>query len=415
MSEQKKFFKKLAKEGYTILVPDMCPIHFDLLGHYVSRTGMKLVVITPEGRDPKDQGLNAIHNDACYPVIIIAGAFIHELRTGKYDLNKTAVIISQTGGGCRASNYLSLFRKAFAKEYPTVPVLSLNFSGLEKEFSLPLSLGRALNLYYGVIYGDMLMNLSNQAYAYHPKEKVDAALRECLDYLKVRIGHLGFFKKKMVLRYLLNKFMDFQPGEDRKPRVGVVGEIYVKYSPYANNHLGDFLLKEGCEPVFPSLNEFVLYSLYNYFVDHDYYGRNKKSYPFLRLFYRHCLKISRESAKVLEGTKFIPFDDFEEVVASGKEVIDIGVKMGEGWLIPAEMVCFAHHGVENIVVVQPFGCLPNHIVGKGMIRPVKALCPEANIVPLDFDASSTSVNQENRLKLMLSNARNKPNTGDENQ
>lgn len=405
MSEQKKFFDKLAKEGYTILVPDMCPIHFDLLSHYLSQTGMKLVVITPKGRDAKDQGLNAIHNDACYPVIIIAGAFINELRSGKYDLNKTAVMISQTGGGCRASNYLSMFKKAFAKEFPNVPVLSLNFSGLEKERSLPLSIPRALNLYFGVIYGDFLMNLSNQAYAYYPKEDVDACLKECLDYLKARIGHAKFFQKRRVLRYLLEKFKPFQPYGERKPRVGVVGEIYVKYSPYANNHLGDFLLKEGCEPVFPSLNEFVLYCLYNYFVDHDYYGRNKKSYPLLRIAYKYALGLTRLSAKMLKGTAFHPFDDFEDVVASGKQVINIGVKMGEGWLIPAEMVCFANHGVNNIVVVQPFGCLPNHIVGKGMIRPVKALCPDANIVPLDFDASSTSVNQENRLKLMLSNAK----------
>lgn len=405
MSEQKKFFKKLAKEGYTVLVPDMCPIHFDLLSYYLSKTGMKLKVITPKGRGAKDQGLNAIHNDACYPVIIIAGAFIEELRTGKYDLNKTAVIISQTGGGCRASNYLSLFRKAFEKEFPTVPVLSLNFSGLEKERSLPLSLGRALNLYFGVIYGDFLMNLSNQAYAYHEKEKVDAALKDCLDYLKQRIGHLSFFSSKKILKHLLSKFLELAPTGTRKMRVGIVGEIYVKYSPYANNHIGDFLLKEGCEPVFPSLNEFVLYCLYNYFVDHDYYGRNKKSYPLLRLAYRFALSLTRKSAKILQGTTYLPFDDFEDVVASGKEVINIGVKMGEGWLIPAEMVCFARHGVSHIVVVQPFGCLPNHIVGKGMIRPVKALCPEANIVPLDFDASSTSVNQENRLKLMLSQSK----------
>ena len=405
MSEQKKFFKKLAKEGYTVLIPDMCPIHFDLLSHYVSKSGMKLVIVTPEGREAKDQGLNAIQNDACYPVIIIAGAFIQELKSGKYDLNKTAVMISQTGGGCRASNYLSLFRKAFAKEFPQVPVLSLNFSGLEKSRSLPLSLPRILNLYFGVIYGDFLMNLSNQAYPYHPKEEVDKTLKECLEYLKTRIGHLSFFKKKRILRFLLEKFKHLQPMGERKPRIGVVGEIYVKYSPYANNHLGDFLLKEGCEPVFPSSNEFVLYCLYNYFVDHDYYGRNKKSYPLLRLAYRYALSITRQAAKMLEGTSFIPFDDFEEVVNAGKKVINIGVKMGEGWLIPAEMVCFAHHGVDNIVVVQPFGCLPNHIVGKGMVRPVKALCPNANIVPLDFDASSTSVNQENRLKLMLSNAK----------
>ena len=402
-NERKKFFKKLDKEKYTVLVPDMCPIHFDMLSHYLSQKGMKLVVVTPEGREAKDEGLTAIHNDACYPVIIIAGAFIKELKSGKYDLNKTAVIITQTGGGCRASNYLALFRKAFEKEFPTVPVISFNFSGLEKEKSFPLTLKKAINMYYAVIYGDFLMNLSNQAYSYHPKEKVDKVLEECLTQLKKDIGHRRFLKRKKYLKWILEKFKCVEPSEKRKPRVGIVGEIYVKYSPYANNHLGDFLLTSNCEPVFPSLNEFVLYWLYNQFIDHDYYGRNKGSYLFLRLAYKIALRITRTSNKILEGSRFLPYDDFEDVVAAGKKVINKGVKMGEGWLIPAEMVAFAEGNTKNIVVVQPFGCLPNHIVGKGMIRAVKNICPDANIVPLDFDASSTTVNQENRLKLMLAN------------
>ena len=402
-NEQKKFFKKLEKEHYTVLVPDMCPIHFAVLSSYLSQKGMNLVVVTPEGREAKDLGLTAIHNDSCYPVIIIAGAFIKELRSGKYDLNKTAVIISQTGGGCRASNYLSLFKKAFDKEFPTVPVLSFNLSGLEKERSLPLTLNRALHMYLTVVYGDFLMNLTNQAYTYYPKEEVDKALNICLDRLKNEVGSFKYLRRKKHLKWMKQQFMHLQPPEKRKPRVGVVGEIYVKYSPYANNHLGDFLLSADCEPVFPSLNEFVLYTLYNYIIDFKYYGRNKAIYPGLKIAYKVCLKITRTSNKILRDTSFLPFDDFADVVEAGTKVINEGVKMGEGWLIPAEMVCFAEGNTKNIVVVQPFGCLPNHIVGKGMIRAVKQVCPEANIVPLDFDASSTSVNQENRLKLMLAN------------
>ena len=400
---RKELFTKLRKEKYTILVPDMCPIHFNIIAEGMRRRGYNMVIVTPHGREAKDDGLTAIQNDACYPVVIIAGAFIHELRSGNYDLDHTAVIISQTGGGCRASNYLALFRKAFAKEFPQVPVLSFNFSGLEKETSLPISLGSGLELYHSVLYGDFLTNLVNQARAYYAKEEVDAALEECLVYIKAKLGKASFYRRQKNYKFFLSRFAKLQPTGKRKPRVGVVGEIYVKYSPYANNELCEFLLRSDVEPVFPSLNEFVLYCLYNWLIDHDYYGRNKKSYPLLKLAYRYLLHITRSMNKALTGTAFLPYDDFEEVISCGKKVIDIGVKMGEGWLIPAEMVCFASNGVPNIVVVQPFGCLPNHIVGKGMVRPVKALCPNANIVPLDFDASSTSVNQENRLKLMLAN------------
>ncbi len=400
---REELFARLKKEKYTILVPDMCPIHFNIIAQGLRNRGYNMVIVTPHGREAKDDGLTAIQNDACYPVVIIAGAFIHELRSGKYDLNRTAVIISQTGGGCRASNYLALFRKAFAKEFPQVPVLSFNFSGLEKETSLPITLGLGLELYHGVLYGDFLTNLVNQARTYHAKEEVDAALNDCLDYIKGKLGKASFYKKKKHYKYFVSRFEKLQPEGKRKPRVGVVGEIYVKYSPYANNELCEFLLRSDVEPVFPSLNEFVLYCLYNWLVDHNYYGRYKHSYPMLKIAYKYLIHITRSMNKALTGTSFLPYDDFEEVVSCGEKVIDIGVKMGEGWLIPAEMVCFASHDVPNIVVVQPFGCLPNHIVGKGMVRPVKALCPNANIVPLDFDASSTSVNQENRLKLMLAN------------
>ena len=401
---RKALFEKLKRDHYTLLIPDMCPIHFSLMKILIERHfGMKAVVVTPVGRGAKDAGLSTVHNDSCYPVIVTCGAFVDELRKGGYDLNRTAVIISQTGGGCRASNYLSLFKKAFAKEFPTVPVLSLNFSGLSKDTAIPLGLGLIRELYQSVLYGDFLMNLEMQARAYHDETEVQALTQECLNELIGQIGTGAFFKAEKNYKHILEKYKKFNPPEKRKPRVGIVGEIYVKYSPYANNHLTDYLFSAGVEPTLPSLNECVLYCMKNYFIDNQYYGMNKLIMPFLRIFYRHCLKKTKRCADILKGTNFLPYSDFEEVVSCGKEVIDLGVKMGEGWVIPAEMVDYARHGVKNIVVVQPFGCLPNHIVGKGMIRPVKQLCPEANIVPLDFDASSTSVNQENRLKLMLSN------------
>ena len=403
MNSRKAFFKKLRDEGYTILVPDMCPIHFAIMTSILNRRGYKMAVVTPHGRGAKDAGLSAVHNDSCYPVIVTCGAFIEELRTGKHDLNKTAVIISQTGGGCRASNYLSLFKKALAKEFPTVPVISLNFSGLEKERSLPLDIPTGLELYRAVLYGDFIQNLYNQSLAYYPRDLVDEAKKDCIKHVVDELGTRKYRKEKPNYLYFLERFSSLQPFGEKKPRVGIVGEIYVKYSAYANNNLGDFLVANGTEAVFPSLNEFLLYYVYNTFVDYSYYGRGKKAHPVFRLFYKYALRKTRKTADLLKGTTFLPYEDFEDIVSCGKEVIDSGVKMGEGWLIPSEMVCFARHDVKNIVVVQPFGCLPNHIVGKGMVRAVKEVCPEANIVPLDFDASSTSVNQENRLKLMLSN------------
>ena len=401
--ERRKFFRKLEKEHYTILIPDMCPIQIGILARVLAKDGMNLVVVTPKDRGAKDEGLASIHNDACYPALITCGAFVEALKSGKYDLNHTCVLMTQTGGGCRASNYIALYRKAFEKEFPTVPVLSLNFSGLEKDFSLPIGPKRAINLYMAVLYGDFLMNLVNQSRPYYGDEKTNAALEDCLNALDAEIGHLSFLKIKKNYQMILNRFQELEPPEERKPRVAIVGEIFVKYSPYANNHLKDFLVKQGTEVVEPSLNEFLLYCIYNAINDNRLYGSNKGSVGLYRFAYRKALKLTRQANAMLKGTRFNPFEDFEEIPQNATEVISTGVKMGEGWLIPGEMVTFSKHGIKNIVVVQPFGCLPNRIVGKGMIRPVKERYPDENIVPLDFDASSTQVNQENRLKLMLAN------------
>ena len=404
MNSRKALFRKLAKENYTVLCPDMLPIHFALLSKLVKDIhGLNIKVVSPKGRTAKDEGLKSVHNDACYPALITLGQFIAELNTGKYDLSKTAVIMSQTGGGCRASNYISLFRKAFAKLYPTVPVLSLNFSGLEKDHSLPLTPRFIVGAITCIQYGDMIMNLADQcapyeAYPGQVKETTDRVLNT----LTAQIGTPKFLRVWKNLRYILEEFKKLPLPKERKPRVAIVGEIYVKYSPYANNDLADYLVKQGCEVAFPSLSEFVLYCAYNMIEDGRRYGIKKGVARITKYVYRYYLKRTRKMNALLQGTNFIPYEDFEEVVKAAKEIISTGVKMGEGWLIPAEMLEYGRHGVYNIVCAQPFGCLPNHIVGKGMIRPLKKLCPELNVTPLDFDASSTPVNQENRLKLMLS-------------
>ena len=404
--QRRAFFKKLCKEHYTVIVPDMLPIHFDLIRSILAKKGLNYVVVPPMGREAKDEGLRTVQNDACYPAIITTGQFVSELKSGKYDLNKTAVIMSQTGGGCRASNYITLIRKALEKEFPTVPVISLNFSGLEKMFSLPLNLREMYQMIHAVMYGDMLMNLYDQAIPYHEEKEVTDALNYCMDELKKKIGHHSFYRRRANYKMMLKAFDNLKPNiEKRKPRVGIVGEIYVKYSAYANNNLAEFLVKQGCEVVYPSLAEFCLYCIYNNINDYNQYGQGKATVGAFKIAYRIFLKATRTQAKAMKNSGFLPYEDFEHVIEEGKKVINTGVKMGEGWLIPAEMVAFVEGDTKNIVVVQPFGCLPNHIVGKGMIRPVKALVPEANIIPLDFDASSTQVNQENRLKLMLANLR----------
>ena len=403
MSKRSKFFRKIRKEHYTIIAPDMLPIHFGILSSVLEHYGYHISIVSPSGREVKDEGLRAIHNDACYPAMIVAGQFAKELKSGKYDLNKTAVIMSQTGGGCRASNYISLLRKGLGKEFPTVPVLSINLSGLEKEQSLPFTIPLIRRMLNGITYGDMIMTLYDQALPYHDKEAVEAAKARCIDEMRALAGKRKFLHLDENLRFIMDQFKDLTPAKQRKPKVAIVGEIYVKYSPYANNNLAEFLRGQDVEVVYPSFTEFILYCIYNILNDYKLYGMNALTARAARIIYKHFIRKSRKMNKYLTDSSFDPFEDFEYVIAEGEKIISTGVKMGEGWLIPAEMLAYAESGTVNIVCVQPFGCLPNHIVGKGMVRPLKRLCPEINIVPLDFDASSSQVNQENRLKLMLAN------------
>ena len=382
----------------------MLPTHFDILIAVLNKEGYNIKIVSPKGREAKDEGLRAIHNDACYPALIVAGQFIAELKSGQYDLDHTAVIMSQTGGGCRASNYISLFRKAFNELFPTVPVLSINFSGLEKDASLPFNVPLALKAVTAVQYGDMIFNLELQTRPYETYPgQVEEIKKDLAAKLKAQIGKPSFMKLKKNLLMIRDAFSIIPLPEKRKPRVAIVGEIYVKYSPYANNNLTEFLEKQNCEVVYPSLSEFVLYCIYNMMEDYRRYGMKWLTAKVAGMLYKHFLKQTRVMNSLIKEKGYFPYEDFEYVVKQGERIINTGVKMGEGWLIPAEMLAYSQNGVHNIVCAQPFGCLPNHIVGKGMVRPLKEIDPSINIVPLDFDASSTQVNQENRLKLMLAN------------
>ena len=408
MPEYAKFTEDMIKT-HTILVPDMLPIHFKMLCKIFEAEGYKMELLQNDSRAVVDEGLKNVHNDACYPALLVIGQFMDALNSGKYDVNKVALLITQTGGGCRASNYIHLLRKAVDKNYPQVPVVSLNFSGLEKDSAFRIKPAMFVKLLHAVLYGDLLMTCYNKCRAYEI-HKGDS--KKMLDKWQNSMGNIfrkkekKYLKTKKIYRDILNDFASIELSGEKKIKVGIVGEIYVKYSPLANNHLEDFLISEGCEPVVPSLLEFVMYCAAGTFNDADIYdNHNKMSFAY-KMGYKLLYAKQKELIKVMkEQGSFEPLHDFEYLRKLADKYINQGVVMGEGWLIPAEMAALAKSGVENIICTQPFGCLPNHIVAKGMSRAIKQDNPNANIVAIDYDPGATRVNQENRIKLMLANAR----------
>lgn len=398
---------KSMKKDYKILVPDMLPWHFLIIEKVLRLDGYNVEVLKNDGRRVIDEGLKHVHNDTCYPCLCVVGQYIDALKSGKYDVEHTALLISQTGGGCRASNYLSLIRKAVYEEFPKVPVASINFSGLEKDNSLDIGWRLLFRLAYAILYGDSVMWCYNQTIPYEKvKGTSDAAREKAVDYIVGKFAKGGYRNYKKINKKIIEIFAGVERQKADKIKVGIVGEIYVKYSDLGNNNLVQFLLSENCEPVVPALMDFVLYCLINVVNDKKLYGHG----GIVAFLYKEVYKIVRKMQKNIikqfekEGS-FMPVHDFEHLRKCADKVINQGVKMGEGWLIPAEMAALAETGVPNIVCAQPFGCLPNHIAGKGTIRTLKNLYKDENIVAVDYDPSATKVNQENRIKLMLSVAR----------
>lgn len=408
MPEYVKFTEDMIKT-HTILIPDMLPVHFKLFISIFEGKGYKMELLQNDSRAVVDEGLKNVHNDACYPALLVIGQFMDALKSGKYDPDKTALLITQTGGGCRASNYIHLLRKSVAKNFPQVPVVSLNFSGLEKDSAFKITAPTFLKLLYAVLYGDLLMTCYNKCRAY---ELIKGSSKKTLDKWQKKLGDIfrsgssGYLKTKKLYAQILDDFARIELSKAKKIRVGIVGEIYVKYSPLANNHLEDFLLSEGCEPVVPSLLEFVMYCAAGTFNDAKIYDKTTMNSRIYKLGYKLIYKKQRELIEAIKKQgSFEPLHDFEHLRHLADKYINQGVVMGEGWLIPAEMAALAESGVENIICAQPFGCLPNHIVAKGMSRAIKEANPEANIVAIDYDPGATRVNQENRIKLMLANAK----------
>ena len=398
---------KSMKNTHKILIPNMLPWHFLIIQEVLKMEGYDVEVLTNDSRAVIDEGLKHVHNDTCYPCLCVVGQYIDALKSGKYDPDKTALLITQTGGGCRASNYMPLIRKAVASEFPNVPVLSVNFSGLEKDSSLDMSLPLMLRLVYAIIYGDSIMWCYNQTRPYEAEQGSadvarDVAVRDVVE--KFKSGKYKNYKK--ITKNIRRIFSAVKRTEERKVKVGIVGEIYVKYAHLGNNRLEEFLISENCEPVVPALMDFVLYCIINVVNDRKFYGHNPATAFAYRLVYNLLHGKQKNIIKIFEKDgNFTPIHDFEHLRKCADKVLNQGVKMGEGWLIPAEMAALAETDVPNIVCAQPFGCLPNHIAGKGAIRTLKNLYKDENIVAVDYDPSATKVNQENRIKLMLATAR----------
>ncbi|MGN1060268.1 MAG: 2-hydroxyglutaryl-CoA dehydratase [Candidatus Coproplasma sp.] len=395
------------KYTHKILIPDMLPWHFAIIGEVLKQEGYDVELLKNSSRNVVDEGLKHVHNDTCYPCLCVVGQFIDALKSGKYDIAHTAVLITQSGGGCRASNYVPLIRKALKAEFPEVPVVSVNFSGLEKDSSFKVDLKLLLKLAFAIFYGDTLMWCYNQTKPYEEEAGATDAVRDIVVKTVSEQFASGKYRKfTKINEYIISAFAAVRRRSEEKVKVGIVGEIYVKYSYLGNNGLEKFLLSEDCEPVVPALMDFVLYCIVNNINDGYFYGRKGVFWQVNKILYKVLRSLQKKAIKLFKKDgNFEPLHDFEHLRKCADEVLNQGVKMGEGWLIPAEMAALAETGVKNVVCAQPFGCLPNHIAGKGAVRTLKNIYPDENIVAVDYDPSATKVNQENRIKLMLATAR----------
>ncbi|MDR2504382.1 MAG: 2-hydroxyacyl-CoA dehydratase [Deltaproteobacteria bacterium] len=409
-SPRKSPFMPHMREDYTILAPQMSPVHFSLLVPAFRAEGYNLTILDAPGKTALEYGLKYVHNDACYPCIMVTGQLIEAVASGRYDLNRTALIISQTGGQCRATNYIALIRKALRDMgWDHIPVISLNAAGLEDNPGFSYSFRLIKKAVQAVLYGDLLMRCLYRMRPYETEKgsadalyaRWDARCRESL------AGKSGLNEFKSLIAGIVGDFERLPISGARKPRVGVVGEILVKFHPEANNNLVEKIEAEGGEAVVPDLLDFFLYCTYGPRYDRSHYGLGLKAslayntattlIEWMRGFMRQRLKRSPLFGLPIHINKLAE-------LASG--MVSLGNQSGEGWLLAGEMMELLETGVNNIVCVQPFACLPNHITGRGMLKALKERYPAANITAIDYDPGVSEVNQINRLKLMMTVARN---------
>lgn len=412
------FTREMRKE-YTILAPQMSPIHFRILEKAFTSEGYNFEILPNDDRHAVDMGLKYVNNDACYPSLLVVGQIMSALKSGKYDLNKTAVIITQTGGGCRASNYIAFIRRALVKAgLDYVPVLSLNFNGFEKQPGFTVSAKMLIKLVYSVIFGDILMKCLYRMRPYELEKGSANRLYEkwnkyCMHFISG--SQVGFKKFNQICRTMIHEF-DLLPITDEvKPRVGIVGEILVKFSPTANNHLAELLEKEGAEAVVPDLLDFFNYSFYNQNFKTENLGFKKSAAVKSNLGIK-AVEVLRQAAtnEYKKSRHFSAPAKIDVLAKMASPIASNGNQTGEGWFLTGEMLELIHNGVPNIVCIQPFACLPNHIVGKGVIKEVRRQYPEANIAAIDYDPGASEVNQLNRIKLMLTTAKKRLSEQDGN-
>ncbi len=408
-SIQKPVFTKEMRKDYTILCPQMSPIHFSILQPAFNAAGYNLEVLPNDNKEAVDVGLKYVNNDACYPSLMVVGQIMQALLSGKYDLNKVAVIMSQTGGGCRASNYIGFIRRALEKADMTqIPVISINLSGLEENPGFKITPDLAIRLCYAAEFGDIMMKCIYRMRPYEQKKGTTDRIHKkwekiCIDFISAK--HLSHTRFKQICRTMIRDFDHIPITDEKKPRVGIVGEILVKFLPAANNHLAELLESEGAEPVVPDLIDFFCYCFYNTNFKVEHLGFKKSS----SMLGNTGIKLinwlrSAAAAEFKKSEHFDPPADVRDLAKYASPIVSCGNQTGEGWFLTGEMMELIHSDVYNIVCIQPFACLPNHIVGKGVIKAIRKEYPKANIVAVDYDPGASEVNQLNRIKLMLSTA-----------
>jgi predicted nucleotide-binding protein (sugar kinase/HSP70/actin superfamily) len=405
-------FTKEMKKEYTLLIPYMAPYHFGNFVPMFESEGYKAEVLQNVNFDVIHEGMKYSHNDICVPAMLVIGQFIDAMKSGNYDLHKVAMIITQTGGGCRASNYVSLIRKSFKKAgYDFIPVIGLSAMGLEKNPGFKFTTRMLFKMTTAIIMGDMVMSAYNETAPYEiTKGDTEAAYEEVNEYLHEYFNYpiqKVFYHPNKLFDKVLQRFSEVEVDKTiKKPRVGIVGEIYVKYSPLGNNNLEETLRIEGCEALTPSMMDFFQYTFDSSKHDIYKYG-GKRIVAFMYHQLNKFIEFRKNKVrKVQKKYGFRELTDYFQLRKLTKNYLSRAMHVGEGWLLTAEMVELIEMGVPNIVCTQPFGCLPNHIAGKGMIKKLKHNFPESNIVSIDYDTSATEINQLNRIKLMISNAKN---------
>jgi len=410
--DNRVLFTEEMKKDYTILIPQMAPFHFDMIASALRSFGYKAEVLKNSNNNIAYLGNKYVHNDTCVPAIYVIGQFLDAINSGQYDINKIALIITQTGGGCRASNYIHLLRDALDKAgYGFIPVISLNASNIESNPGFKMNAYMLKKFVQALVLGDLLMQLHNETIPY---EVVKGDTQNLSNYWLNEATHF-FDQTKIIpnkelykkIKEIVNSYESIKIEKINKPKVGIVGEIYVKYSPLGNNNLEEFLLKEDCEVVTLGIVDFILYTFESTAYDIKQYGGSKLKGLTFKLLSAYVEAPRKKINKILKNTRFRKQGSFSHLKELAMPYLGAGTHVGEGWLLTGEIIELIEMGVANVITTQPFGCLPNHIVARGMFKSIKNNFPQANLISIDYDTSASVINQENRIKLLILNAKNK--------